>query len=108
MLMVSLQELAERPTVLSGIAQGNWRVVWIMALAALICGFLWELWNGRSLAHWEYAIPFVHRFQLFEMPVLGYAGYLPFGLECVTITDLCLSRQVLENRDMTVMNNGHR
>lgn len=108
LLVVSLQELVGRPTILSSFAKGEWRGLCISALAALVCGFFWELWNWKSLAHWEYAIPFVHRFQLFEMPLLGYAGYLPFGLECVTIADLCLSRQVLENRDMTVMNNGHR
>jgi len=107
LLIVSLQGLAGRPTVLSPLAQGDWRGVWMPALAALICGFFWELWNWRSLAHWEYAIPFVHRFQLFEMPLLGYAGYLPFGLECVAIADLCLGRQVSAKRDHTVMNNGH-
>jgi hypothetical protein len=93
LLAVSLQELIGRPTVLSSLAQGDWRAVWVPALAALICGFFWELWNWKSLAHWEYAIPFVHQFQLFEMPLLGYAGYLPFGLECVAVADLCLSRQ---------------
>ena len=92
MLVVSLQALAGRPTVLSQLAQGDWRSVWV-GTAALICGVFWELWNWRSLAHWEYALPFVHRFQLFEMPLLGYAGYLPFGLECVAVVDLCLSRQ---------------
>jgi hypothetical protein len=30
----------------------------------------------------------VHRFEIFEMPVLGYAGYLPFGLECAVVADL--------------------
>jgi hypothetical protein len=36
-------------------------------------------------------VPFVHRFQIFEMPLLGYAGYLPFGLECLIIMEM-LSR----------------
>jgi hypothetical protein len=58
------------------------------ALAALICGFFWEMWNFYSLAKWKYSIPFVHRFEIFEMPLLGYAGYLPFGLECMVIADL--------------------
>jgi hypothetical protein len=93
LLVVSLQALAGKPTVLLPLVQGDWQGVWIPALAALICGVFWELWNWKSLAHWEYAIPFVHRFQLFEMPLLGYAGYLPFGLECVAVADLCLSRQ---------------
>ena len=56
---------------------------WI--LAALVCGFFWEFWNYFSFAKWIYSVPFVYRFQIFEMPILGYAGYLPFGLECATI-----------------------
>jgi hypothetical protein len=64
---------------------GDWRRVFRLCLAALICGFFWEMWNAFSLAKWIYAVPFVHRFQLFEMPVLGYAGYLPFGLECAVV-----------------------
>ena len=28
-----------------------------------------------------YYLPFVDVFHLFEMPLLGYLGYLPFGLE---------------------------
>ena len=99
LLVISLQALAGRPTVRSPLAQGDWRCLWLSALAALICGVFWELWNWKSLAHWEYAIPFVHRFQLFEMPLLGYAGYLPFGLECVAVADLCLSRQFSRERN---------
>jgi hypothetical protein len=29
----------------------------------------------------------VDRFHLFEMPLLGYAGYLPFGWLCALIGD---------------------
>jgi hypothetical protein len=29
----------------------------------------------------------VDRFPVFEMPLLGYAGYLPFGLEIALIGD---------------------
>lgn len=93
LLVVSLQALAGTPTAFSPLAQGDWRGIGVPALAALICGIFWELWNWKSLAHWEYALPFVHRFPLFEMPLLGYAGYLPFGLECVVVADLCLRRQ---------------
>jgi len=63
----------------------DWREVVQLALAALICGFFWEMWNYHSLAKWVYAVPFVNRFRIFEMPILGYAGYLPFGLECAVI-----------------------
>jgi hypothetical protein len=85
LIIVSLQELMNEPHVLTGVARGDWRLVISSALAALICGFFWEMWNYYSYARWVYRIPFVHRFQIFEMPLLGYAGYLPFGLQCTVV-----------------------
>jgi len=38
-----------------------------------------------DLVKWHYVIPFVDRFHLFEMPILGYAGYLLFGLEYAVV-----------------------
>lgn len=93
LIITSLQAVSGEETVFSCIARGDWRPIWLPALAALVCGFFWELWNYKSLAHWEYAVPFVHRYQIFEMPVLGYAGYLPFGLECVVIAGLLPGRR---------------
>lgn len=54
----------------------------LLAVSALICGFFWEMWNYFSLTKWVYEVPYVEKFHIFEMPVLGYAGYLPFGWEC--------------------------
>jgi len=88
LLLVSFRAIANRPPVFRELESGDWRRVFRYCLAALICGFCWELWNGHSLAKWIYTIPYVHRFQLFEMPILGYAGYLPFGLECAVIAAL--------------------
>jgi hypothetical protein len=85
LIIVSLQVLYGEPHVFSRLATGDWRLVVSSALAALVCGFFWEMWNYCSLAKWEYSVPFVHRFLIFEMPVIGYAGYLPFGLECSAI-----------------------
>lgn len=61
---------------------GYWKDIFLLALAALIFGFFWEMWNYYSFAKWEYSIPFVHRYLILEMPVLGYLGYLPFGIQC--------------------------
>ena len=69
-------------------ADGDWRPVVSAAMAALICGFFWEMWNYYSLAKWIYSVPYVHRFEIFEMPILGYMGYLPFGLLCMAIVEL--------------------
>ena len=88
LLIVSLQVLAGQPTAFSPITQGHWRVVSLPMLAALMCGFLWEMWNQYGQAKWVYLIPYVQRFELFEMPLLGYVGYLPFGLECMAIVGL--------------------
>jgi hypothetical protein len=90
LLIISLQAVAGEQSIFSSIVRGDWKSLWLPALAALVCGFFWEMWNYKSLAHWEYAIPIVHRFQIFEMPLLGYAGYLPFGLECVAVAQLFL------------------
>ncbi len=89
-LILCLQTLAKRPTIFEPLQRGDWRPLWSAAVASLVCGFFWELWNWGSLAHWSYAIPYVDRFHIFEMPLLGYAGYLPFGLECLIVADLVL------------------
>jgi hypothetical protein len=83
LIILSLQALAGRTTVLAPLRRGDWRPLVVPAWAALICGFFWELWNYHSLARWTYTVPFVQRFHLFEMPLVGYGGYLPFGIECL-------------------------
>lgn len=88
LVFAGLQYLLTGETLFAPLARGDWRPVLQPALAALICGFLWELWNYGSLAKWHYSIPYVQRFPVFEMPVLGYAGYLPFGIECALVMQL--------------------
>lgn len=87
-VILSIQVIYSEDTILCGISSGDWRVIAVYSIAALICGFFWEMWNIESQAKWIYSIPFVHRFKIFEMPVLGYAGYLPFGLECAAVAGL--------------------
>jgi hypothetical protein len=93
LLLVAFHTLAQRPPFFPELEHGDWRRVYRVALAALICGFFWEMWNGHSLAKWIYAVPYVQRFRLFEMPILGYAGYLPFGLECAVIAGIIRRQQ---------------
>lgn len=50
---------------------------WISGISLLIGMPLLGVWlSGRPLA------PYL------EMPMLGYAGYLPFGIECALIAEL--------------------
>lgn len=69
---------------------GDWSRAATWMAAALVCGFFWELWNWRSAAKWIYTVPGAERWYLFEMPLLGYAGYLPFGLECLFVAERVL------------------
>ena len=88
LIMISLQALMGERHILSGPAAGNWGAPVAAAVAAVICGVFWEMWNFFSLAKWQYSIPYVDRYHIFEMPLLGYAGYLPFGLQCAAVGNL--------------------
>jgi hypothetical protein len=92
----ALQVCHGRCGILDRLAAGDWRDLVAGPLAGLACGGFWEMWNVLSLAKWEYAVPFVDRFHVFEMPLLGYAGYLPFGLECLVLGDLVLGGVCLQ------------
>ncbi len=61
-------------------AVGDWRPVLALWVGCLICSFFWEMWNFYSYPKWIYRVPFVDVLHLFEMPLLGYGGYLPFSL----------------------------
>ncbi len=83
LILLAIQHLLGESTVFSHLSAQGWRPILLPALAGLICGFFWEMWNFYSAAQWVYSIPFVDVFYLFEMPIVGYGGYIPFGLECV-------------------------
>jgi len=74
---------------------GNWSPLVLMCLTYLIQGFFHECWNYFSAIHlpdngiitynpgfWMYSVPYVNVLHIFEMPALGFFGYLPFGLYC--------------------------
>jgi hypothetical protein len=90
-LFLAAAVLTGRPSLTHEMARGDWRRAASWMIAALVCGFFWELWNWRSLAKWIYTVPGVERWHLFEMPALGYAGYLPFGLECLLVAEWAIA-----------------
>lgn len=68
---------------------GNWRPVIALWVGVLITAFFWEFWNFYSYPKWIYTVPdFVDFWHVFEMPLLGYGGYLPFALELYAIYHL--------------------
>lgn len=86
MVFVLVQILLKEPCILDRLKTGSWGLVFRFEIAALCCGFCWETWNYWSYAKWVYAVPWVHGFQVWEMPFVGFAGYLPFGVECAAVT----------------------
>jgi hypothetical protein len=70
------------------VAVGDWRPVFALWVGCLICAFFWEMWNYYSYPKWVYRVPFVGVLHVFEMPLLGYGGYLPFSLELYAIYNL--------------------
>jgi len=66
---------------LKELREGDWRTVISLSLGALVCGLFWEMWNYYSFPKWIYHIPGLAFFHVFEMPLLGYGGYVPFALE---------------------------
>jgi hypothetical protein len=68
--------------------RGDWRPVVSLFLGALLTGFFWEMWNYLAYPKWIYTVPFVGTLKIFEMPLLGYGGYLPFACELFALYHL--------------------
>lgn len=67
---------------------GNWQPVISLWLGVLLTAFFWEMWNYFSYPKWVYHVPWGGWLHIFEMPLLGYGGYLPFALELFALYHL--------------------
>ena len=86
-----------RRHLLESLQQGDWRPLISLSVGALICGFFWEMWNYWSWPQWVYHTPGANFWHIFEMPLLGYGGYIPFALELYALMNF-LSRRAPELR----------
>jgi len=66
---------------LEELGRKEWSRFWSWALAGLAAGFCWELFNFWAGSHWEYSLPYLDFGRIFQMPVFGYLGFMPFALE---------------------------
>ncbi|MCC2275208.1 di-trans,poly-cis-decaprenylcistransferase [Streptomyces sp. ET3-23] len=69
------------PSLWEQAARGSWRLPLVLAATGLVCGFFWEFWNYWNVGvRWEYHLPvFLSYPHVFQMPLPGYLGYLPFA-----------------------------
>ncbi len=68
-------------SILSEFFTGRFRSMPMMFLAGLVAGLFWEFWNYWAISKWEYDVPYLGHIKLFEMPVLGFLGFMPFVVE---------------------------
>lgn len=76
-----LNALRGSPSLIRQVSGGDYRNLLTYGLGALCCGFFWELWNLHAYPKWIYEIPYLEVLHVFEMPLAGYGGYIPFGWE---------------------------
>jgi hypothetical protein len=70
-----------RPSILREWQEGDLRRSVVFLTAGYICGFFWEFWNYWAYTKWIYTVPVPDMPHIFEMPILGFLGFGPFGLE---------------------------
>jgi hypothetical protein len=85
-LLEPVNHMAGAPSLLRQWEKGSLRKFYLLLLAGLLCGLLWELWNFWAGAKWIYTVPHTEGVKVFEMPLLGFLGFPPFAVECYAMT----------------------
>jgi hypothetical protein len=91
LLLDGLVILGGGNSIIAELSQGARRRASVVGAAGLLCGGLWEFWNFWAFPKWIYDIPALDFFPIFEMPILGYGGYVPFAwsvLQLVVLVDI--------------------
>lgn len=70
------------PSLIGDISYGRVSRLYSLLASGWVCGWLWEFWNYWAAAKWHYIFPIFQNHKVFEMPALGYLGFLPFAAEC--------------------------
>jgi hypothetical protein len=81
-LLDPINERVGAPSLLHELASGRRARFFSLFISGWVCGWLWEFWNFWASAKWHYIFPILQREKIFEMPFVGYLGFLPFALEC--------------------------
>ncbi len=69
-------------SILRDLEAGRFSVPCSFIAAGWVCGICWEFWNYWAATRWIYVFPIWQSLKIFEMPLPGYLGFLPFALEC--------------------------
>jgi len=75
-------------SLLRDLGEGKPGKIYLLFIAGLICGFLWEFWNFWTRSKWVYTVPFFENMKGFEMPFLGFFGFPPFAVQVYVMYNL--------------------
>ncbi len=81
LLLDPINYLNKQPSIIRHLKDRKLAIPLSLLAAGIILGVLWEFWNFWAIPKWTYNIPYLGFFKVFEMPILGYLGYLPFTFE---------------------------
>jgi hypothetical protein len=70
------------PSLTDDLERGCGSRFYSLLVSGFVCGWYWEFWNYWAAAKWYYIFPIFQEWKIFEMPIPGYLGFLPFALEC--------------------------
>ncbi|MBI5030737.1 MAG: hypothetical protein HZB51_09435 [Chloroflexi bacterium] len=81
LILDPLNHLRGRVSLIEQAANGDYRMIGALTFGVLVCGFFWEMWNFFAFPKWYYTVPFFDWLRIFQMPLLGFLGYIPFAWE---------------------------
>lgn len=84
-LLDPLNHWLSAPSILGDWQAGRFGRTLALLAGGATSGLLWEFWNYWALAKWTYRLPFLaglENYRYFEMPWIGFLGFLPFAIEC--------------------------
>ena len=73
------------PSLIGDWRAGRWGRTLSLMGGGAVCGVCWEFWNYWAVAKWTYDLSFLgwlEGYRYFEMPWVGFLGFLPFAIEC--------------------------
>src|SRR3989344_3940634 len=74
-------------SIMAQVIKGNYQTLLVLSLGAIVAGLIWESVNfiipkwtyPLSIAGWFWNLPAPINSKIFQMPVAGYLGYIPFS-----------------------------
>lgn len=85
LILDPINYLMKKPSILGSIEKGNYKVILALSVAGIVCGVFWELVNWFAVIRWTYNVPILPQVKIFEMPILGYLGFIAFAWEIYDI-----------------------